>query len=174
MKMFPINTGHHLDAHDLILQIPWALIEPHRAQAQRNHGQSLERLAERGGLGAEEAVAVIEDKDYYERWSPGERTGNAALKKHLDEFEKRTPGRALELNRQWRAMSDPDRDYVLGFFLGGLGCVGYGFTRPHADQAHARWALNQFEAALVAARANSQKPKCQPAVFGTMDGNCER
>ena len=29
-------------------------------QAQRNHGQSLDRLAERGGLGASEAMAIAE------------------------------------------------------------------------------------------------------------------
>lgn len=34
------------------------------AQAQRNHGQSLERLAERGGLGADEALAIAERR----RW----------------------------------------------------------------------------------------------------------
>lgn len=45
--------------------IPWELIGPHEAQAQANHGgQTLKRLAERGGLSAGEAVAVIEDR----RW----------------------------------------------------------------------------------------------------------
>lgn len=37
------------------------MIAPHERQAQANHGQSLERLAERGGLGLCEAVAVLED-----------------------------------------------------------------------------------------------------------------
>lgn len=30
--------------------LPWSLVEPWRAQAERNHGQTLERLNERGGL----------------------------------------------------------------------------------------------------------------------------
>ncbi|MFC5391644.1 hypothetical protein [Bosea vestrisii] len=43
---------------------PFALIAKHEAQALTNHGQTLERLAERGGLSAAEAVAVLEDRAY--------------------------------------------------------------------------------------------------------------
>lgn len=39
--------------------VPWSLLAPHEAQAQHNHGQTLERLNERGGLGVEEMVAII-------------------------------------------------------------------------------------------------------------------
>jgi len=39
--------------------IPWAMLAPHEDQAQQNHGQSLERLAERGGLAPEEACDVL-------------------------------------------------------------------------------------------------------------------
>jgi hypothetical protein len=42
--------------------IPWEMIAPHEGQARLNHGQSLERLAERGGLAACEAVAVLENR----------------------------------------------------------------------------------------------------------------
>lgn len=48
----------------LMSEIPWAMISPHERQAQINHGQSLERLAQRGGLGASEAIAIIEGR----RW----------------------------------------------------------------------------------------------------------
>ena len=34
--------------------LPWALVEPWREQAERNHGQTLERLHDRGGLAPEE------------------------------------------------------------------------------------------------------------------------
>lgn len=40
-KKFPVGKGENID---------WDLIERHRGQAEENHGQSLERLAERGGL----------------------------------------------------------------------------------------------------------------------------
>lgn len=49
--------------------IPWSLIAAHEKQALENHcGQSLKRLAERCGLSAMEAVAVLEDKTFHDRW----------------------------------------------------------------------------------------------------------
>lgn len=42
--------------------IPWEKIAPHEAQAQRNHDQSLKRLAERGGLSPHEAIWVLCDQ----------------------------------------------------------------------------------------------------------------
>ncbi len=68
-RMFPI-----MKAND----IPWSLIEPHEKQAHANHGQTLQRLAERGGLDVGEALAIIEgrrwgtiktDKDSYARYA---------------------------------------------------------------------------------------------------------
>lgn len=55
------------------LSIPWVAIAPHAAQAQRNHSQTLERLAERGGLSACEAVAVIEDRPWHRMTEPAAR-----------------------------------------------------------------------------------------------------
>lgn len=48
----------------LVLSIPWAMIEPHAEQADKNHYQSLARLADRGGLSACEALAVLEDRPH--------------------------------------------------------------------------------------------------------------
>lgn len=45
--------------------IPWELIELHSKQAQRNHSQTVLRLAERGGLSPCEAVAVLEDREWH-------------------------------------------------------------------------------------------------------------
>jgi len=44
--------------------IPWDMISAHENQAIINHGQTLKKLAERGGLDWTEAVAVLEDSDY--------------------------------------------------------------------------------------------------------------
>ncbi|WP_315069636.1 hypothetical protein [uncultured Clostridium sp.] len=44
--------------------IPLEAIKPHEKQAIRNHGQTLKRLAERGGLGWIEALCVLEDREY--------------------------------------------------------------------------------------------------------------
>jgi hypothetical protein len=46
----------------IIVSLPWEMIAPHEAQAVTNHGQSLERLAQRGGLSASEALAVLGGK----------------------------------------------------------------------------------------------------------------
>ncbi len=55
-RRFPIQGGP---------SIPWWIIAPHEKQALRNHGgQTLERLAERGGLGPSEALAVLEDREF--------------------------------------------------------------------------------------------------------------
>ncbi len=48
----------------LMVGVPWAMIEPHEKQAYKNHSQTLKRLAERGGLAASEAVALLEDRDW--------------------------------------------------------------------------------------------------------------
>ena len=45
--------------------IPWSIIAPHERQAQQNHSQTLHRLAERGGLCACEACAVLEDRPWH-------------------------------------------------------------------------------------------------------------
>lgn len=71
MKEFPIirswerqPDGHMGYSPPDIRAIPWSFIAPHGAQAYANHRQTLERLAERGGLSPCEAVAVLEDRPW--------------------------------------------------------------------------------------------------------------
>ena len=65
VRMFPIMDGR---------DIPWRAIEPHRAQAFKNHGQTLERLAERGGLSTEETMCTFEGRglDFGKRMTLGD------------------------------------------------------------------------------------------------------
>ncbi len=58
-KRFPI-----LNATGRARSVPWNALEPHRTQAMRNHGQTLEQLAERGGLDCAEMLAIIMDQDF--------------------------------------------------------------------------------------------------------------
>lgn len=44
--------------------IPWDIIIKHERQALKNHGQTIQRLAERGGLSWSEAYSVLTDDDY--------------------------------------------------------------------------------------------------------------
>lgn len=54
-RAFPLCPRH----------VPWAMLAPHDAQAQRNHGgQTLARLAQRGGLDPVEMVSVLDGRDY--------------------------------------------------------------------------------------------------------------
>lgn len=64
MKIYPYLRGGSKPDWP---QIPWDMITPHEDQAQRNHSQTLKRLAERGGLCPEEMLAVLEDRDYRDR-----------------------------------------------------------------------------------------------------------
>lgn len=66
-----------------VIQLPWAMLEPHAAQAERNHSQTLERLAERGGLSACEALAVLEDRPFQKM---KQSEANARLASHLIDF----------------------------------------------------------------------------------------
>lgn len=55
---FPVLGGGDIKS------VPWDLVEPHRKRAMENHYQTLERLAERGGLGPAELFAVVEDRPW--------------------------------------------------------------------------------------------------------------
>ena len=44
--------------------VPWSAIADHARQADINHGQTLERLAERGGLSYAEFWFVVMDEDW--------------------------------------------------------------------------------------------------------------
>jgi hypothetical protein len=46
--------------------VAWEVVEPHAARARENHQQSLERLAERGGLSPAELYAVVHDINWYD------------------------------------------------------------------------------------------------------------
>lgn len=41
-------------------------VDAHERQCQRNHGQTLERIRERGGFGAIEALAVLSCTSYFD------------------------------------------------------------------------------------------------------------
>jgi hypothetical protein len=83
--MFPILND------PIIRAIPWASILPHEAQAQRNHSQTLRRLAERGGLSIHEAYHIIKDQEWphgFKRSQVNDALYRQALMKLLHDFEK--------------------------------------------------------------------------------------
>lgn len=46
-------------------RIPWHIIAGHESQCQKNHYQTLERIAQRGGFSPAEALAVIENRPWH-------------------------------------------------------------------------------------------------------------
>lgn len=69
MNPFPIlrpkwDRKFFLQFPDCPASVPWDLVAPHEAQAQRNHGQSLVTLARRGGLAPDELFAVMHDQPW--------------------------------------------------------------------------------------------------------------
>lgn len=52
--------------------IPWKMIACHERQAARNHGQTLQRLHDRGGLSWCEALAILQDRPW--RVEPNAKT----------------------------------------------------------------------------------------------------
>ena len=73
MTSYPVLQGQTEEAHKARRErlpypksVPWSIVKDHETQAQRNHSQSLGRLAERGGLSPMELWCVVYDKDYFE------------------------------------------------------------------------------------------------------------
>jgi hypothetical protein len=63
-KHTPGRTVMPIMGAALMAEIPFAMLVPYEAQAQRNHGQSLNRLAERGGLAVSEAISILEGRKW--------------------------------------------------------------------------------------------------------------
>jgi hypothetical protein len=69
-KTFPVLVDCGGTREELALlkqcprRIPWSIIASHEAQAIRNHGQDLAKLANRGGLHPVELYAVLHDRKW--------------------------------------------------------------------------------------------------------------
>ena len=73
MGAYPILQGQTDEAYEARRKgtpyprsVPWDLVKDHESQAQSNHSQSLEHLAERGGLSPKELWCVVHDKKFYD------------------------------------------------------------------------------------------------------------
>lgn len=95
MKHFPVlcpdGASQKLrDLGEAPISVPWSLLAPHEEQAHKNHGQTLHRLAERGGLTFCEMVAIIENVHWRETFKLSAIDALKRLKKHLAEHEQST------------------------------------------------------------------------------------
>ncbi len=86
-KMFPIMDGGP--------SVPWEVLEPHESQALKNHNQTLQRLAERGGLDAGEAWCVVQgiypsvctSQEKWNEWRQKWREYAERINLHFDELD---------------------------------------------------------------------------------------
>lgn len=60
-RRFPVHSDTRRRYPHCPKSVPWSFVASHERQAQANHDQTLERLAERGGLGATEMFCVVHD-----------------------------------------------------------------------------------------------------------------
>jgi len=67
--------------------IPWEAISSHEQQARANHGQSLETLAQRGGLSPYELLAVLRDHAFWRCNLPEPATVITKLREQIEPFE---------------------------------------------------------------------------------------
>lgn len=63
--------------------IPWSLVQDHEERALLNHGQTLFRLAERGGLDPAELVVLIEGRHWYAAAHMDDEVAIRKLLEHL-------------------------------------------------------------------------------------------
>lgn len=85
MKTFPIMASMAEQREirkgvPLRTEIPWDVIAPFEKFAMANHDQTLERLAERGGLSPCEAIAVMEGRKW-RQMDPG--AARSILESHV-------------------------------------------------------------------------------------------
>lgn len=76
-KRFPVlRSWNERKYQDLGVprDVPWSAVAPHESQALENHNQTLQRLAERGGLDVRELAAVVTGK----HWSDAPELEEAA------------------------------------------------------------------------------------------------
>lgn len=131
-KWFPIQDGP---------MVPWVYMAPHEAQAQKNHSQSLARLAERGGLGCGEAELIVTARTLYPaRGEPGYAWGD--LKRQWIERAEKVnaahTAQAEELARFQQLVCDFQAAAMLD--VGGQGgpcCVEPKHVAAHVQALHA-------------------------------------
>ena len=97
MKMFPIQGGPAL---------PWSMIEPFADQVDINHGQTLEQLAGRGGLGTFEACCALENRRLFRQTDIPE-PGKASEAFYLERLRKHIKkDQTAELERFRKCIED--------------------------------------------------------------------
>ncbi len=101
-KLFPIALPGYRHS---TWYVPWGMIAPYEDRAQSNHGQSLERLADRGGLSPGEFLSVVNDKRWSEYSGLTMREATSRINYRIAEYLASIHGVRDEIGRRiWLAM----------------------------------------------------------------------
>jgi hypothetical protein len=90
-RMFPVlwpwqrDRVRALEAMEAPREVPWALVERHERQALRNHTQTVQRLAERGGLSLQELVDVLSGSSWATSADMPDAVASRTIKKRVEE-----------------------------------------------------------------------------------------
>lgn len=106
--------------------VPWAMLVPHEQQAQKNHSQTLKRLAERGGLSPCEALAILDDR-------PWKRMPNTQACVELSE-------RIIAWNRRAALTINPEDEGQVERVARAHDPIGWEWHDKYKDDEH--WAAN--------------------------------
>lgn len=85
-RMMPVTGEWSRKEHRHLpnLKIPWAMLADHDQQAIRNHaGQDLNRLWERHGISACEALAILDDRPWH---AMGTEESHAELARRIEVY----------------------------------------------------------------------------------------
>lgn len=77
--------------------VPWNMVRDHRSQVRANHYQEIERLRERGGLAADELVAVLEGR----RWRQMGPEAWARLEELVTQWERKEEALRVALAKDY-------------------------------------------------------------------------
>jgi len=87
-KRFPVLLGDQRSIWPGVPDsIPWEAISAHEQQAGANHKQSLDALAQRGGLSPYELLAVLLDQPFWRCSLPEPATVIKKLKEQMTSYE---------------------------------------------------------------------------------------
>lgn len=78
-RRFPIIRTWHSEGAPQPEWIPWSILKAHEDQAIKNHDQTLDQLAARGGLDPCEIVAILDGMGFHQRWPTSNGREAAAM-----------------------------------------------------------------------------------------------
>lgn len=96
-EWFPISNGP---------DIPWSLIAPFEKLVIRQHGQTLERLAQRGGLSVCEVLSILEGNGDFDKFWQGEDVSPhiSRLRELVSSHQARSQERVVDLQAENAAL----------------------------------------------------------------------